>query len=430
MLLNISGIYIYLSGRLRRGFYHPLFLAISLLANSANAQQKDTLKIKTGIDTLNNAANLENQIDMIDIFSELFGKERTVTPDSVLKKPGKVYVSFLPGAGYVLQTGFTAATSFNLSFYTSKATSANISSIIVNANYSQYHQVLVPLEANIWTKYNRYNFSCDWRYYKYPSYTYGLGGFSSIDNAVLLDYSYIRVYQTALRKITGDLYAGIGYNLDYHWGINISDSGVSKAREFINYGYKPIETSSGATLNLLYDNRRNSINAERGFYANLKYRYNVTELGSDQNWSSMLLEFKKYLKYPRKSRNVLAFWNFYWLTLNGKAPYLDLPSTGWDTYSNSGRGYIQGRLKGNNFIYLETEYRMVLTRNGLFGCVVFANAEGVSNVNSNKIDNILPAVGAGLRLKLNKYSRTNASLDYGIGANGSKGFFFNLGEVF
>jgi hypothetical protein len=43
---------------------------------------------------------------------------------------------------------------------------------------------------------------------------------------------------------------------------------------------------------------------------------------------------------------------------------------------------------------------------------------------------IEPGVGAGLRIRLNKYSGANLCIDYGFGTEGSKGLFVNLGEVF
>jgi hypothetical protein len=114
----------------------------------------------------------------------------------------------------------------------------------------------------------------------------------------------------------------------------------------------------------------------------------------------------------------------------GKPPYLMLPSTGWDKTFNTGRGYIQGRFRSNNMLDAETEYRIQLTRNGLFGMVVFANFESFSNINTWTFPGIAPAGGLGLRLKLNKYSRTNIAIDYGWGRQGSHGFFVNLGEAF
>jgi outer membrane translocation and assembly module TamA len=107
-----------------------------------------------------------------------------------------------------------------------------------------------------------------------------------------------------------------------------------------------------------------------------------------------------------------------------------LPSTAWDEFSNTGRGYIQGRFRSLNMIDQEVEYRFVVSRNGLFGGVVFADAETFSQISTGKYEVISPGAGLGIRIKLNKFSRTNIALDYAWGTQGSRGFFVNLGEVF
>lgn len=43
---------------------------------------------------------------------------------------------------------------------------------------------------------------------------------------------------------------------------------------------------------------------------------------------------------------MLAFWRYGDFIQGRGAPYLDLPATGWDTYSVTGRGYIQGHFRG------------------------------------------------------------------------------------
>ena len=48
----------------------------------------------------------------------------------------------------------------------------------------------------------------------------------------------------------------------------------------------------------------------------------------------------------------------------------------------------------------------------------------------NAFEKINPGAGLGLRIKMNKSSNTNLCIDYGFGAMGSKGFAFNLNEVF
>jgi hypothetical protein len=78
----------------------------------------------------------------------------------------------------------------------------------------------------------------------------------------------------------------------------------------------------------------------------------------------------------------------------------------------------------------EAEYRFVVSHNGLFGGVIFVNAESFSDILTGKYTVISPGGGLGIRIMLNKFSRTNIALDYAWGTQGSQGFFVNLGEVF
>ena len=81
-------------------------------------------------------------------------------------------------------------------------------------------------------------------------------------------------------------------------------------------------------------------------------------------------------------------------------------------------------------LYLESEYRFGITGNGLLGGVVFANAQSFTEPGANRFTYVQPGYGLGLRVSLNKFSRTNLCIDYGWGTHGSRGFFVNLGEVF
>jgi hypothetical protein len=291
-------------------------------------------------------------------------------------------------------------------------------------------QLILPLQSSIWTKGNKYNFVGDWRFLLFPEDTYGLGGLTTLADGYKVDYNYIRFYQFLLRQWAKDFFGGFGYQLDYHY--DIEQLGVSRTvTDYDKYGFNPQSVSSGVALNVLYDTRKNSINPEGGsFYGNLIIRQNLSVLGSDRNWSSLLLDVRKYISLPGHSQNILAFWNYDWLTLKGTPPYLDLPSTGWDSYDNTGRGYIQSRFRSKDMLDLEAEYRFGILRNGLIGGVVFANAESFSEINTGQFAKIWPAVGTGIRIKFNKFSKTNVAFDYAWGINGNNGIFVNLGEVF
>ena len=368
--------------------------------------------------------------DILEIAAHVLHiKDIKEQPDSLSKTHHPFFV-IIPGIGYALQTSFTAAITANVSFYADNRPDANISTIIVQPIYTIKNQFILPVISNIWAEKNKINFQGDWRYYSNPSITYGLGGYSLLSNKDDINYSHLRIYQTGLVQIFPDLLIGPGYMLDYHWNITDNINGNENATDFKNYGYTRTSTSSGVSANLLYDTRRNANNPVPGNFLNVIYRPNLTALGSNTNWQSLIIDARKYVQVSATSKNILAFWAYEWFTVSGKPPFLDLPSTGWDTYANMARGYIQGRLRGNNLLYFESEYRFHLSRNGLFGGVVFANVQSVSEIPDNRFEVFYPAVGAGLRLKINKYSNLNFALDYGVGIDGSNGFFLNLGEAF
>lgn len=372
----------------------------------------------------------KEQLDLIDVGRHLLLKHPGIRNDSMGKKPGKIYGSLLPSAEYTLQTAFALNLTANAAFFSGNRLQDNISNIYLNLTYTQNHQLMVPLETNIWTKENRYNIISDWRYEKFPQDTYGLGGLTKVSNGYQIDFSYLRFYQTVLKTVSPDFYLGLGYYLDYFWNVREINPPPGTVTDFEKYGLQSRSVSSGITLNLLYDGRRNAINPEPGNYLDIIYRPNFIFLGSDSGWQTLLLDARKYIHFPKSSKNTLAFWTFDWFTLHGNPPYLLLPSTASDTYVNMGRGYIQGRFRGKNLLYGESEYRFGLTANGILGGVVFINAQSFSEPDSGRFEAISPGWGAGLRVKLNKFSKTNIALDYGFGLHGSKGIFANLGEVF
>ena len=394
-----------------------------------SAQESLTVN-KLVIDTLHQRNTANEQVDLVDVGRSFLKGYKLKRMDTVQQKSGKLHISALPVAGYTLQTGFAAVVSSNFAFYTSEHSQANMSSVLTSITYSQYQQIIFPIQANIWTKGNKYNIQTDWRYLRYPSLTYGLGGNTNTDSGYNIYYGYLRLHQAIMRSVTRDLYLGVGYDLDYFWNIREINPPPGKT-DFERYGISPQAVSSGISLHAQFDNRRNPINPEKGTYLSAVYRPNFTFLGSDNNWQSLLIEAREYLRFPHSTRNVLAFWSYNWFTLgSGNPPYLLLPSTGWDAYSNTGRGYIQGRYRSKNMIYLETEYRFGITTNGLLGGVVFANAQTFTEPATSQFAYFDPGYGCGIRISLNKFSRTNLCVDYGWGLHGSGGFFVNLGEVF
>ena len=378
----------------------------------------------------------KQELDFKDLFGDLWhdvtGRKVTKRIDTGEVITKKLRISAVPAAGYSLATGLAGLVAASATFRTSM--DANTSTLITSFTYTVRNQIILPLLGNIWTKNNKYNIVTDWRYVKFPSYTYGLGGYTTISEGYLINYSAIRLHSTVLRMIKPNIYAGLGYNMDYFYNIGEINPPTGIITDFERYEISKIvnktEFASGLTFNFLYDTRKNTINPEKGNFVNVIYRTNVTSFGNTFSWRSLVVDARKYIPLPANSENVLALWTYEWLTLTGQAPYLLMPNTGGDPYSNTGRGYILGRYRGNNMAYVEGEYRFGISNNGLIGGVVFANAESVTEQVSGRFENIAPGWGAGVRLKLDKFTRTNVALDYGFGLKGSGGLFVNIGEVF
>jgi hypothetical protein len=83
-------------------------------------------------------------------------------------------------------------------------------------------------------------------------------------------------------------------------------------------------------------------------------------------------------------------------------------------------------------LYGEAEYRFPISKcSGVLGGVVFLNATTADRPDKEikLFDYIAPGYGAGLRVMVDKHSRTNLQLDIGFGKK-STGFYLGAAETF
>jgi outer membrane protein assembly factor BamA len=389
-------------------------IATLLLVNMAMAQEAE------------NPVALHQQKDLMDVYHQTFstGKKERIDRDFAN------HFSVIGAPGYSLQTGFAVAMGFNWLVDVYKDRQTNPSILNANLTYSQYNQIMLPVQTSIWTRNNQYNFLGDYRFLEYPSSIFGLGGRTDPNKDVTIDFNSIKLHQSVLRRIAPHLYGGLGLYLDYFWNIRAIDPLSKQVNQQFQHELGNKELNFGPAFRALYDSRDNPMNSHQGSYINFVYHPSLKSWGSDSSYESILIDIRNFIPFPEGTRNTLAVWMMDWLSQSGRPPYLMLPSIGWDETYNTGRGYIQGRYRGKNMVYFESEYRFGLSKSGLLGGVVFTNLQCFSSDISNQYSNVFPGYGAGLRLKINKFSNTNICIDYGFGANNSRGFFINLGEVF
>jgi hypothetical protein len=407
--------------------------ALLLSASRARAQQPSADSTRIAADSTQASADSAEasvpQRDVMDILGQiLHGKPEKPT---VGAPPGLV-LTLLPAFSINPATGLLVGVAVNGLKRLGPRETTNASTASLSVNYTTKQQFNVLARSNIFGSGNSFLLQGDWRYLDTSQPTYGLGPAQPEDQKDDLQYNLIRIYQTAYRQVTGQLLMGFGYHLNDYFNIVDPKAEQGLPSPVLDYnGGQKVTTmiSSGLSADLVYDNRDNPIYATRGIYMSASLRMFPTWLGSDNTWQSFQSDLRTYGRLDGAGRHVFATWATTWFTF-GSPPYLELPAIGWDTYARSGRGYPQGRVRGNNQIYLEGEYRVTLSADGFWGAAAFLNLLSTSDPTTGAFKHVDPGGGLGLRIKLNKHSSTNITLDYGFGAHGSNGLFMGTGEAF
>lgn len=378
--------------------------------------------------------------DIFDVLRELFHKPVKEAPESQMKSVGKAMYAYAPYIAANSTNGFMVGAGGNVAFYRGDPKTTNLSTAVASLSLTSKGQLFLSTRLATFSRNNTWYLYGDNRLALTREQTYGLGADTPASARVDAKFDFFRVYDTVYRRLFPRFYAGAGFFFDAHSKVRAAPDSESVWSEspYVTYSERNgfnlnSQNSAGVGVSALFDSRDNPIDPDRGAYANLAYRFFFKGfLGGASAWEELQYDLRTYLRLSEDSRHKLAFWLYGDLVTKGKGPYFDLPATGMDTYGRTGRGFIQGRFRGEEMVYGELEYRWTITRNGLFGMVAFVNTETLSNKQTGErlFDSFASAVGLGLRVRLNKDSRTNLCVDFGVGEKGSTGFFMGVQEAF
>jgi hypothetical protein len=390
-------------------------------------QQQDSIPANRITDTISvkNDTGAIRQIDLVDILVNVF----KIKDSEQRRSDRKIRFSLFPTRSSAAGDK-TVFTSFNMAFLLGDLSDTKVSNIYFYPYIGFGGQYGFQVQPNIWLSRNSWNFIGEYFILNYPQNTWGLGGNSLEENLTMIDYDHLRIHQNAMKGILPNLSIGLGYAYDNHYNIAVEESAYSD----IISGYMPEDKdytiSSGLTFPVMYDLRKNQLNPRNGFMAGFTYSFYHPFLGSDDKWQSIFLESRKYFPIPGGKYKIIALRSYYWTIVSGNPPYLDLPANRWEPVPGSvSRGIRQNRFRSNAILYFESEYRFGISANGLIGGVLFASVTSPSEYNTQQFKYWHPAGGTGIRLKFNKYSNTNVTLDLGF----SKEFaslYLNIGEAF
>ena len=396
------------------------------------------------------------QKDIADVIRGALNKPPKVTADNASS------IILIPIIGSNPATGFMLGLGLQYGFKMPGA-GTRYSMISGSLQFTSKNQKLFLLKNNIYTKNNNIFFTGDWRYLIFSQSTYGLGtnapeggildyqyslaGSETSDDSLAqpLNFNFLRLYQSASFRILKQhegFYLGIGYGLDHYSKIvdeklrlEPGDSVITSHYSYNQYyGFNTDQYyTSSFNLNFIWDTRDNMINPYKGHFLVLTWRGNPKFLGNENPSNFFHVEWRSFHPLSTKNpRHLIAFWLMGDFSPEGKFPYMILPATAYDQRSRSARGFSQGRFRGNNFVYGEAEYRFPISScGGLWGGVLFLNATTANNPAQSLglFESVKPGYGLGVRLMIDKKTRTNLAIDFGFGDK-SSGFYLAATETF
>jgi outer membrane protein assembly factor BamA len=299
---------------------------------------------------------------------------------------------------------------------------------------TQNNQSLVQLTHNIFTPGEKFLISGEASYYyKFPINYYGFGPNTSRDDKSVIEYKVLIFSQRVLRQIKRNVFAGLQYRFTNLRDVQINkniDEGTPQerpslllqrpSREFLDNS-----AVSGLGPSFLYDGRDNILSTFSGNYLELSALFNGPGLGSNYRFSRFLLDARHFQPLTATGKTILAT-QLVGQFNTGTVPFRELANLGGDKIL---RGYYEGRYRDRNMVALQAELRRPLfwRLNG----VVFGSLGQVGNTVSDLSKKGVKATGgAGIRFKYNRRDRLNIRFDYGVGRDGSSGFYFSIGEAF
>jgi len=220
-------------------------------------------------------------------------------------------------------------------------------------------------------------------------------------------------------EIMRDLFAGLRYDWENLAVEDIEPGGLLDSGLIPGSGGG---VTSGAGILITSDSRDDIFWPSKGFYAELTAMSYGGAVGGDFEYDNVIVDLRQFIT---PGPWTLAF-NQYLHLSGGEPPFDRLAQLGGPQLM---RGYFQGRFRDQNMAAVQVESRFPLSAR--FGLVLFGSAGNVGESPRDLGENdLLTAMGAGLRYRLSKVEAINFRADLAWGEDGSSGVYFTIREAF
>lgn len=313
----------------------------------------------------------------------------------------------VPTFGYAPETRGYAGAVVQMAFKTDNNPATRASALKTEFQYTQNKQLIAEMSGTLFAPGEKGILNFTLHRSRFPEYFWGIGINTEESDKILIDNDRTWVDLAGLFQIRKRWFAGPLFRYQKRRLNNIQMIGSA---EFSCY---QIGTQ------LLHDSRNNILNPQMGSFFDLQ----ISNNRSHQNGVRLLADYRHYFTLNKTS--VLALRGaFSWLS--SQTYFFDLALLGGDRLL---RAYYAGRFRDQGLFVMNLEYRKSFYRR--WGMAVGAGAGSVYNKPADAFNNpSKPSVNAGIRFLADRKERINLRIDYALGVNGQRGFYFAFGEAF
>ncbi len=331
------------------------------------------------------------------------------------------FVAF-PVLGYTPETGLLGG--ITAQFISVPESSSHISTVGLNAFYTQNKQVILSMYPLFWWNRNRNRFRGEVEYSRWPGKFFGIGNNNPWENEEFYESGRFELYLEWNRRI-GSRKHYLGPVI-HHQNMDLTqyDDDPDALLPLDSIPGSSGSLRTGAGILWLTDSRDHNLFPREGRYHQIKLICYPDILGTTEPHLKTSIDLRKYIHLKREH---LLYLQLYGHFISGSGipfPHLSLLGD-----ANRMRGYYSGRLRDRHLVMFQGQY---ITPFFILNRIAFAGFAGFGQV-AHELKEISfsafrPSAGIGIRFLLFREERVILRLDVAFGKD-DHGIYGVAGEA-
>jgi len=329
----------------------------------------------------------------------------------------------LPFAGYSTETstlfGITKYNGFKIKSDVLADSLIQPSSVLLYIYYTMNNQYKIYSNIDLMHGDNRFNSKLEFLLLDYPSLYFGIGNNTSEEEQVLIDFKNIMISPSFDYNFYKKMYIGGKYIFNNYIDVKPveEDTTIRDKNITDNEGIQ-----SGLGLRFIREKRDNRIRANNGSYLFVSFDVYNNIIGSEHNYTSFLMDYRKY--YSPIPKLTLAG-QFYTEAKSGDVPIQSMALLGG---TERMRGVYENRYRDKTMSMAQIEVRFPI-----FWIISGTAFTGIGQVAPTygdfKMDGFKFGYGAGLRLLIDEATSSVLRFDISFRKDGHS-IFVGFNEAF